>query len=152
SNPSSLSFPSSVSAGWAGRAVGLTAGLLSAVSAPLMTYEHYLLTETLFAFSVTAMLVGLLWAPRRPRPRRWLLGAVRAGHAAMVRRFARGFLPVAVVAAYAAMASWRPLVRQIRWPAPSRRALLAAGLVIVGYGVAVAPWSIRNQLAYNLAS
>src|SRR3954469_5396343 len=36
----------------AGRAVGLAAGLLTAVSAPLVTYEHYLLTETLFAFAV----------------------------------------------------------------------------------------------------
>ena len=25
-------------------------------------------------------------------------------------------------------------------------------MVVVGYGLAIAPWSIRNQLAYNMAS
>ena len=33
-----------------------------------------------------------------------------------------------------------------------RPTLLACGLVVVGYALAVAPWTIRNQLAYNLAT
>src|SRR4051812_43828540 len=37
-----------------GRVAGVVAGLLAGISAPLVAYEHYLLTETLFAFVVTA--------------------------------------------------------------------------------------------------
>jgi len=136
----------------AGRVVGVAAGLLTAVSAPLVAYEHYLLTETLFAFAVTAMLVALVWACRRPSPRLWLLGGILVGLAAMVKPVAQGFLPLAVVAAYVATAAWRPVMRRLSWPAPTRRALLTVALVALGYGLAVAPWSIRNQLAYNLAS
>lgn len=142
---------------WAGRVVGLTAGVLTAISAPLVAYEHYLLTETLFAFSVTAMLVGLVWACRRKNLALWLVGGLLVGLAAMVKPVAQAFLPLAVVAAYAALASWRslatlPVVGVANWPAPTRRALGAVGLVIVGYGLAIAPWSIRNQLEHNLAS
>jgi 4-amino-4-deoxy-L-arabinose transferase-like glycosyltransferase len=135
-----------------GRTVGLIAGLLSAVSAPLVTYEHYLLTESLFAFTVTGMLVGLVWAWRRARAWPWLFGGVLVGLAAMVKPIAQGFLPLAVLAAYLSTAAWRPGMWPVLWPAPSRRSLLTAGLVVLGYGLAVAPWSIRNQLAHNLAS
>jgi hypothetical protein len=136
----------------AGRLVGLTAGLLTAVSAPLVTYEHYLLTETLFAFSVTGMLVGLVWACRRSHPVCWLLGGILIGLAAMVKPIAQGFLPLALIAAYVVGASWRPLLGRFPWPAPTRSALLAAALVVAGYGLAIAPWSIRNQLVHDLAS
>jgi hypothetical protein len=136
----------------AGRVVGVVAGILAGVSAPLVAYEHYLLTETLFTFWVTAMLVGLVWACRRRTLRPWMLGGLLVGVCTMVKPIAQAFLPLALVAAYVAMASWRPLISRTRWPAPTRRALLAVGLVAVGYGLAIAPWSIRNQLAYNLAS
>jgi 4-amino-4-deoxy-L-arabinose transferase-like glycosyltransferase len=137
---------------WTGRAIGLAAGLVTAVSAPLVSYEHYLLTETLFAFAVTSMLVAMVWACRRQRLALWLLGGALVGTAAMVKPIGQGFLPLALASAYLATAAWRPILRPLSWPAPTRRALLAAGLVIVGYGLAVAPWSIRNQLAYNLSS
>jgi 4-amino-4-deoxy-L-arabinose transferase-like glycosyltransferase len=136
----------------AGRVVGVTAGLLSAISAPLVAYEHYLLTETLFAFAVTAMLVGLVWACRRTDPALWLLGGILIGLAAMVKPIAQGFLPLAVVAAYLAGTTWLTALGRVRWPAPTRKALLAAVLVVSGYGLAVAPWMIRNQLVHNLAS
>ncbi|MCC6175488.1 MAG: Rpn family recombination-promoting nuclease/putative transposase [Chloroflexi bacterium] len=48
----------------AGRGVGLFAGLLVGVSAPLVVYEHYLLAECLLAFVTTGMLVTLVWAWR----------------------------------------------------------------------------------------
>lgn len=135
-----------------GRVVGVAAGVLAGISAPLVAYEHYLLTETLFTFAVTAMLVGLVWACRGGMLLPWLVGGLLVGVSTMVKPIAQGFLPLALVAAYVATASWRPLLRSVHWPAPSRRALLAVGLVAVGYGLAIAPWSIRNQLAHNLAS
>ncbi|MFN8636372.1 MAG: glycosyltransferase family 39 protein [Chloroflexota bacterium] len=139
------------------RAVGLAAGLLTAISAPLVTYEHYLLTETLFAFAVTAMLVALVWASRRERLLPWLVGGLLVGLAAMVKPVAQAFLPLAVLTAYFAVASWRPAFTlgtfgAASWPAPTRRAVVAVALVVAGYALAVAPWSIRNQLAYNLSS
>src|SRR5262249_5576482 len=106
----------------------------------------------------TAMLVGLACACRRSDLRLWLLGGVLVGLAAMVKPVAQGFLPLAVIAAYVGMASWRPLLRRgalasnLAWAAPTRGAVLAVVLVVLGYGLAVAPWSIRNQLAYNMAS
>jgi hypothetical protein len=136
----------------AGRVVGVVAGLLTAVSAPLVVYEHYLLTETLFAFTVTAMLTMLVWACRQNQARLWLLGGLLVGVAAMVKPIAQGFLPLAVLAAYLTGASWRGLFMRASWPAPSRHAVISAALVVVGYGVAIAPWSIRNQLEHNLAS
>jgi len=136
----------------AGRAIGVTAGLLSAVSAPLVVYEHYLLTEALFAFSVTAMLVGLLWACRSGQRRAWLLAGVLIGLAAMVKPIAQVFVPLALVAAYLAGGSWRSVGGPLRWPAPTRAALTAVALVAVGYGLAIAPWSIRNQLVHDIAS
>jgi 4-amino-4-deoxy-L-arabinose transferase-like glycosyltransferase len=136
----------------AGRIVGLVAGLLTAVSAPLVAYEHYLLTETLFAFGVTGMLVGLVWACRRDRPGWWLLGGVLIGLAAMVKPIAQGFVPLAIVAAYLVGASWRASVARVSWPAPTRTALVAVAMVAVGYALAIAPWSIRNQLVHDMAS
>ena len=136
-----------------GRVVGVAAGVLSAISAPLVAYEHYLLTETLFAFVVTTMLVSFVLALHSGHARHWLLGGLLVGLAAMVKPIAQGFVPIALVAAYLAGASWRPLLaRSISWPAPSRSGLLAAGVFIVGYLLAIAPWTIRNQLAYNLAT
>ena len=78
---------------------GVAAGVLAGVSAPLVAYEHYLLTEPLFAFVVTAMLVGLVWAYRRRSSRLWLLGGVLVGLATMVKPVAQGFLPLALLAA-----------------------------------------------------
>jgi 4-amino-4-deoxy-L-arabinose transferase-like glycosyltransferase len=142
----------------AGRLLGIVAGLLTAVSAPLVVYEHYLLTETLFAFAVTLMLTALLWATRRGQARWWLLGGAAIGLAALVKPIAQGFLPLAILAAYLAGASWRVLSMRaswaswLSWPAPSRHAIIGAVLVAAGYVVAVAPWSIRNQLEHNIAT
>jgi 4-amino-4-deoxy-L-arabinose transferase-like glycosyltransferase len=135
-----------------GRIVGLAAGILSAISAPLVTYEHYLLTEALFTFSVTAMLVGLVWACQRSQPARWLLAGLLIGLAAMVKPIAQGFLPMALVGAYLAGASWRSLRIPLAIPAPTRAAILCTVMVAVGYGLAIAPWSIRNQLVHDIAS
>jgi 4-amino-4-deoxy-L-arabinose transferase-like glycosyltransferase len=135
-----------------GRTAGLAAGLLTAISAPLVAYEHYLLAETLFAFVVTAVLVSLVWATRSGRGRLWLLGGLLVGLATMVKPIAQGFLPIALAGGYLAAARWRRLSRWASWPAPSRLALIAPGLLLTGYIVAIAPWTIRNQLAYNLAT
>ena len=134
--------------------VGLAAGLLAAISAPLVTYEHYLLTETLFAFSVTgdAGRPGL-GLPTRQAGDCWLLGGVLVGLAAMVKPMAQGFLPLARASQRMLVGRRLAAARRAGCRGRRRRApRCAVALVAVGYGLAVAPWSIRNQLAYNLAS
>ena len=63
-----------------GRAAGLLAGLAAALSSPLLIYEHYLITESVFTFflilSMLLLVAGLqdrargVLRRRRPRPRR----------------------------------------------------------------------------------
>jgi hypothetical protein len=48
-----------------GRLVALVAGLLIAVSGPLLLYEHYLLTDAPFTLLLLLTLVVVLWAARR---------------------------------------------------------------------------------------
>jgi len=159
-----------------GRGVGLGAGALVAISAPLVTYEHYLLTETLFTFMVTASLVALLAAWRRGSARLWLVGGLLVGLSTLVKPIGQVFLPLALLAPIVAASPWRhttwagasaarsaptppvPTPPAPRPPPPGPRSLAlrslatAPLLVLVGYGLAVAPWTIRNQLVYDLAS
>jgi hypothetical protein len=123
-----------------GRAAGLAAGLLVALSAPLITYEHYVLSEAVFAFVLTGALVALVAAWRRPSGRGWLLGGVLVGACAMVRPVGQAILPLALLAALVAR------------PRPARQSLRDAALVLLGFALLVVPWTIRNQLAYNLAT
>src|SRR5438270_787976 len=53
---------------------GLVAGLMAALSGPLIIYEHYLMSEALFTLVLTLALLALVVAVRRPT-RAWLLVA-----------------------------------------------------------------------------
>ena len=134
-----------------GRAVGLGAGALTAISAPLVTYEHYLLTETLFGFVVTAALTVLVWAWRRESSRLWLLGGLCVGLSTLVKPIGQVFLPLALVAPVVAACPWRfgQDAASTTWP---RALAIGPLLVMVGYGLAVVPWTVRNQLVHDLAS
>lgn len=123
-----------------GRSAGLVAGLLAALSGPLLAYEHYVLSESLFAFVLTGALSVLVLAWRRPSGRLWLLGGVLAGASALIRPVGQLVLPLALLAALVAH------------PRPIRRGLVSCGLVLVGFALLVVPWTIRNQLAYNLGT
>jgi hypothetical protein len=132
-----------------GRLAGLGAGVLVACSAPLLAYEHYVLTESLFAFILTAACAALVCAWRSPRPARrlWLLGGVLVGLAALVRPVGQGVLPLAILAALAGSAAHEPADR--------RRlgyGLVSAALVLAGYTLLVLPWTVRNQLAHSLST
>ena len=134
-----------------GRLVGLGAGMLTAISAPLVTYEHYLLTETLFGFIATATLAVLVWAWRRESGRLWLLGGLCVGLSTLVKPIGQVFLPLAVLAPIVAARPWRPGWSGLSCPTLRAR-VIAPVLVLLGYGLAVVPWTVRNQVVHELAS
>ncbi|MBA2448663.1 MAG: glycosyltransferase family 39 protein [Chloroflexi bacterium] len=123
-----------------GRPVGLVGGLLVAISAPLLVYEHYILAEGLFTFVLTAALVGLTLGARTGRLRWYLFGGALVGLAALIRPIGQLVLPLALLAVAAAP------------PRSVRVGLASAGLVLAGFALFVVPWTIRNQLTHNLAS
>jgi 4-amino-4-deoxy-L-arabinose transferase-like glycosyltransferase len=130
-----------------GRVAGLAAGLLVAVSAPLLAYEHYVLTEALFGVVLTAALTGLVAAWRLRSARLWLLGGLLVGLATLVRPVGLVILPLALLAAAIAP------TRFANGESDSRhRSLVNTALVLLGFAALIVPWTIRNQLTYELAS
>ena len=123
-----------------GRAAGMLAGLLVALSAPLLVYEHYVLTESLFTFVLTAALVALVAAWRWPSSRRWLLAGGLVGLASLVRPVGQAMLPLALLAVVGAH------------PGSPRRWIVGGALVLAGFALPIVPWTIRNQLAHDLAT
>jgi 4-amino-4-deoxy-L-arabinose transferase-like glycosyltransferase len=116
-----------------GRA-GLLAAVLAAISPMLFLAEATLMSETLFAFLVTAALVLAYRAADAPSLLRFAaLGAVLG--LAVLTRAEAGVLALLLLVPLAARA--RGLA------APRRVALGAVGIALVA--VVVLPWTIRNQ-------
>ncbi|MBV9212155.1 MAG: glycosyltransferase family 39 protein [Actinobacteria bacterium] len=116
-----------------GRTVGLVAASLAAVYPVFLATDGSLRSETLYGLAVTCLLIGAYAAWDRPGRRLFALGAL-IGVAALVRAEALLFLPLLGVL----------LARR----APRARALQAA-VVCAGCLVAIAPWTIRNLLAFD---
>ncbi len=121
-----------------GRAAGLIAGSLAALSGPLLIYEHYLITESVFAFVLVAA-IALFVAGLRTR-RGWLLaaGGLALGLAALTRPVGQAILLVLPFAFFACLGSWRPTAR-------------ACALAIGCFALVVIPWTVRNQVLYGTA-
>ncbi|MDP8923013.1 MAG: glycosyltransferase family 39 protein [Chloroflexota bacterium] len=134
-----------------GRLVGLGAGALAAISAPLVAYEHYLLSESLFAFAVTAALAALAWAWRRESGRLWLLGGLCVGLSTLVKPIGQIVLPLAILAPIVAARPWR-FGLGLASTTTLRAFAVAPALVLLGYGLAVVPWTVRNKLVHDLAA
>ena len=120
-----------------GPLAGLLAGLGIALSGPLLIYEHYLMAEALFTFLVTAALLLLVIAVRRGTSG-WLVGAgLAVGLAALTRPIGQALFPVAL---------GLPLLLALpRWRAGARR----AGLVLLGIGLVLLPWTARNLAVHG---
>jgi hypothetical protein len=116
----------------AGRPAGLLAGLMVALSGPLLIYEHYLMSEALFTLTLTLALLALVVALRRLWPV-WLLAAGAAvALAALTRPIGQVVVPIALGLPFVlALPSWQAGLR--------RAALVAAGIALV-----MAPWTVRN--------
>ncbi|MBM3674531.1 MAG: hypothetical protein FJW88_06165 [Actinobacteria bacterium] len=122
----------------AGDAVGIVAALLAAVYPMLFLADATLMSETLFAFLVTAALLLAYAVHDRPSAWRWAALGVVLGLATLTRAEAATLALLLVV----------PLAVGATSLAAARRvgmAALAMGLVVL----VVAPWSIRNWRTFD---
>lgn len=118
-----------------GRAAGLLAGLATALAGSLLLYERSVMTETLFASLLTASVAALVAAARRPGWVWPVVAGLAIGAATLVRPVAQALLLLAPVALLLSPAGgWR-------------RVLLGTVLVAFGYGLVLAPWTIRGTLS-----
>ena len=123
-----------------GRAAGLLAGLLVAVSGPLLIYERYVMSETLFGFTLVLTLLAAVVAVRGQRWWPWLLCGLALGAAILTRPVAQALIPLLGLAALlAARRTWR-------------RGLLGLGALLVGVAALQGPWVVRNALATGNAA
>jgi 4-amino-4-deoxy-L-arabinose transferase-like glycosyltransferase len=119
-----------------GRAAGLTAALLAAVSSVMLIHEHYILSESLFTLLLTAACLSLVIAMRRDTSGWYLAAGLALGLAVLARPVAQVVLLVVPLGLLAHRGS---LARALR---PTLLVLLGAALLVV-------PWTIRNKLVYG---
>lgn len=121
----------------AGRIAGLLAGLMSALSGPLIVYEHYLMSETLFTLTLTLALLALVVALKRPTRWRLLAAGGAVALACLTRPLGQAVIPLALgLPILLALPSWR-------------RGLKRAALVALGLALVLAPWTIRNLAVHG---
>jgi len=113
------------------RLVAVVAGLLAAISGPLLLYEHYVMTEALFGTLLVGTLVAVMMAVRRVSWR-WALGSgLFLGAAALCRPSAQALAPILACALLLGGGSMRR-----RW--------LAVGVMGLGAIVVALPWMLHN--------
>lgn len=117
-----------------GRAAGLLAGLLVALDGPLLIYERYVLSETLFALLLGLAMLAAVVAVKRGGWRRWLLAGVALGLAILTRPVAQIAIPLFALTAL--LASGR------RW----RVGLIGLVALLGGLALVQGPWVLRNAL------
>jgi 4-amino-4-deoxy-L-arabinose transferase-like glycosyltransferase len=122
-----------------GRRAALLAALFTAILWTTATFASLYMSETLFTFLLTGGLLCLVSATDG----RWTWGiaaGVLFGLATLTRSIALVFLPIAAL--------WLLLRRPTGHTAPQRRALCSLLFVLCSVLV-IAPWTIRNSLAYG---
>ncbi len=121
-----------------GRVAGLVGGLLAALSSPLLIYEHYLISEAVFAFTLVGSVFLLMAGLRSGRGLLLALGGLALGLATLTRPVGQAVLVVLPFAFFAHYRAWRPTLR-------------ASALAIGACALIVVPWAIRNQVVYGTA-
>lgn len=117
-----------------GSRVGLLAGVLTALSGPLVFFDTQLLATGLVVLLNLATLRLALWAIDRPCVRRWIACGACAGLAALATPNILAVLVVGAVALGASALRSRP----------RRRSVIGAGLLLLGAAIVIAPVTIRN--------
>jgi len=150
---------------WSERA-GLCGALLAALLLPFATFPSLFMAETLFTFLLVAFLLAIVHVPAAPPARRWrwtLLAGVLLGLSALTRAVGLAFLPLAALWLYGVVRS-PPSLPLAPGPLPAaptehldaarsrrfglRLLLLPALLVLAGLAT-IAPWTLRNAIAYR---
>src|SRR5205823_14407389 len=114
-------------------AAGLVAGLLVALSGPLLIYEHYILAEPVFIPLLLAFGLGLVRAVRGSSLHWFAIAGLLLGLAGLARPVGQAVLPTLPLVFLAAQRSWR-------------RAALSTGLVFIGFAAVLVPWMLRNYI------
>jgi 4-amino-4-deoxy-L-arabinose transferase-like glycosyltransferase len=120
-----------------GRLAGLAAGLLVALSGPLIIYEHYLVAEPLFIVLLLGFTLSVVRGVRAPDGSwRWfVLSGLLLGMAGLTRSVGVAILPAVPPA----------LLLALRWP----RAVVSSLAVLAGFLVVIAPWMARNYVEFG---
>ncbi len=118
---------------------GLIAALVVAIYPATLEYTGMLMTEPLAATLLAGAMLAILWAADGASPWRWLVPGLTLGALALVRP---EYLAIGVLLAVMIF------LRQ-RLHMPWKRALVAAGVVVLGIVVVVAPWTVRNAIALD---
>jgi 4-amino-4-deoxy-L-arabinose transferase-like glycosyltransferase len=116
-----------------GRVAGWIAGLLTAISGPLLITEHYLMSETLFGFLLVAMLLSFTLGLRSGGLGWVALAGLLLGLAALTRPLAQLLVPLLGLSLLLSWRSWR-------------RALAGTALLAGCYLLIVVPWMARNAV------
>jgi 4-amino-4-deoxy-L-arabinose transferase-like glycosyltransferase len=127
-----------------GRWTGLLAGLLVALSGPLLVAEQYVMAETLFIPLATLGVTSLALALERPRWWTLLLGGMLIGVAALTRPVGL-VLAVAVLMALPVASWWRRADGGLRLPL----LVLQAASLVVGVALIWVPWMARNAAVHG---
>ncbi len=121
-----------------GLAAGIIAGALAAGYGTLIYFEGELLIPALFLFLNLLLVLAMLSAARRSRPRRWLLSGLLLGLAAVAR-------PNVLVFGMAALV-WMDVV--LRRKGQTKKAVLhSMGAYALGALLVIAPVTVRNAVA-----
>jgi hypothetical protein len=112
---------------------GLVAGVLVAVSGPLIIFEHYLMSEPLFTLFVTAT-VWLAVTGLQERSTRFLaLAGVAVGLAYLARPVGGALMPILALAAMVLAGSFR-------------QRMLGSACAVAGFGLVLGPVLILAEL------
>jgi 4-amino-4-deoxy-L-arabinose transferase-like glycosyltransferase len=121
----------------AGTAGGTVAGVLSALSGPLILTEHYLMSETLFALLLIAAVVVFILAETHGAVRLAILTGVLLALAALTRPIAQMIVPL-----FAVWLLWR-------YRGQRKTAVRLVMGLCVAFAVVVTPWMLRNLLVHG---
>ena len=115
----------------------LSATLLTALSPHLIVANSYILSETLFCFSIVlfAWIAGL--CRRRSSPWLWGAAGMTLGFASLVRPGIQYF-PLAMLLLFVWEYGWK-------------RGLKYSGMLVLGFVVIFSPWIIRNERTLGAA-
>jgi 4-amino-4-deoxy-L-arabinose transferase-like glycosyltransferase len=130
---------------------GLAAGL-AALYLPFASYTQILLGETLFITLLLSTLLGLGWwlraTPLRTRLRVLFASGIALGLATLTRGLALGFVPVVLL-----WVGWHAMRNHSAQFADTsarfKRILIPCAVLLLGFGLIVAPWALYASRAYG---
>jgi 4-amino-4-deoxy-L-arabinose transferase-like glycosyltransferase len=124
---------------WLGILPSIFAAGLIAVSGPLLIYERYVMSETLFGTLLTATVLMLVLAIQKDDLRLFAASGLLVGVDALCRPVAQALLLLVPMLVLVLMGR-------------DRRSVLAAGVTVVAMLAVLGPWAVRNMASHGTVS